>query len=119
MTAPTLANQTLGTLELELLLLLWTKGPLGSRAACDALNALNTDHRRAPTTVQTTLERMHEKGLLTRELWHGAPYRAAVDRAELLAQLIRRMCQDLGASAADRAAACAALQAVEDTRAAN
>lgn len=51
--------------ELEILQLLWQHGPLTVRRVCDALNE---DRKLGYTTVLKTMQIMHDKGMLGREL---------------------------------------------------
>lgn len=66
----------LGPLETRVLDALWDRGPATSREVCEALG-----EDRAYTTIMTTLDRLHHKGLLEREK-HGIAwrYRPALSR---------------------------------------
>jgi len=81
--------------ELELLKILWDRGPHSPRELRDVLAARRRD--RAYTTVQTLLHRLLRKGLVAREK-RGANrvYRARRSRDELLAdqldELAERVC---------------------------
>ena len=84
------APPALGPLERRVMARLWTAGPQTVGNVLDALND-SSDRRLAYTTVMTTLVRLHEKGLVTRDK-DGRNYRytAAVDEGSLQAQLGRR-----------------------------
>ena len=77
------ANRKLGDLELQILNVLWERGPSTVRAV---LEALTTEPRPAYTTVLTIIRLMHEKGYLTRRE-HG---RAHVYRARLRERRVKR-----------------------------
>ena len=61
--------------ELELLKVLWERGPSTVR---EVLNELTEDRRRAYTSVMTMLNVMTEKGLVTRQ-----PQRHAIHRVDM------------------------------------
>jgi predicted transcriptional regulator len=70
----------------------------------------------AYTTVMTTMERLADKGILTRgdcRTGFGGAYRymPALSRGELLAASIEQLCASLGADRGDRAEALAVILA--------
>jgi BlaI family transcriptional regulator, penicillinase repressor len=75
--------------ELELLKLLWRKGPLSAREVQDqAGQALEW----TASTTRTVLERMRGKGLVVRRSVHGlAVYEAADNKVSVIGAMIRRM----------------------------
>ncbi|MDT8322124.1 MAG: BlaI/MecI/CopY family transcriptional regulator [Xanthomonadales bacterium] len=85
----TLSRPYLGELELAVLEQLWSRGPLDAK----------TMHRRVGTlrriglnTVQSTLERLFRKQLVTREkVSHAYLYAAGVRREELMERLIEEI----------------------------
>ena len=76
----------LGALELAVLDDLWTHG---KRDAKTVHRGLGVRRGIALNTVQSTLERLHRKGLLRREkVSHAFLYTPALQRKELMARLI-------------------------------
>ena len=75
--------------ELELLKLLWRKGPLSAREVQDQAGpALEW----TASTTRTVLERMRAKGLVVRRSVHGlAVYEAADNKVSVIGAMIRRM----------------------------
>ncbi len=77
--------------ELEILKVLWERGPSGLKQVCDGLR------RRRPvatTTVATMLRLMQDKGLVDRgdgEAGRGSVYSAAVSRDAARSGLVRRL----------------------------
>lgn len=69
----------LGSLEREVMECVWRHGPVTARDVCARLRGKKA---RAYTTIMTTLDRLHRKGLLVREkdglAWR---YAAALERA--------------------------------------
>src|SRR5262245_33149145 len=67
----------------------WTHEPVTARDVCDLLTG---KRERAYTTIMTTLDRLHRKGLLTREkdglAWR---YAAALSKTELEKRLANRL----------------------------
>ena len=85
--------------ELEVLQLLWERGPSTVR---EVMDALNRRRRRAYTSVMSLLGVMADKGLLKRRLKARAYlYEARVDREKTLGQML----QDLLGRAFDGSAA--------------
>ncbi|MEW8659814.1 MAG: BlaI/MecI/CopY family transcriptional regulator [Candidatus Thiodiazotropha endolucinida] len=90
-----LSRPYLGELEIAVLEELWACG------ACDA----KTVHRRigerrgiAPNTVQSTLERLYRKELLTREkVSHAYVYTPSVQREQLMERLIEEVVETFSA----------------------
>lgn len=101
----------LGPLEQSIMECFWASGPQTSR---DILTTLRMGRTIAHTTVTTTLTRLYDQGLLTRELAVGRKmpwvYTARYgSRGELLAASVEQMCVQLGADRGDRALALAVL----------
>jgi predicted transcriptional regulator len=72
-------ENTLGTLERDVMELVWTRGEISVRDACAQFSSAV-----AYTTVMTTMDRLFKKGLLTRRLAGRAfMYRAAATRDAL------------------------------------
>lgn len=89
----------LGELELAVMDFLWTHGPGDVRALHDAIGS-----RRKITsnTVQSTLKRLHDKGLADREkVSHAYIYSAACTRAEFHARALGQVVGDLKVGEAD------------------
>jgi predicted transcriptional regulator len=77
--------------ELEILKVLWERGPCGLKQVCDGLRRARPV---ATTTVATMLKVMQEKGLVERgegEGARGSLYSAAVSREAASAGLVRRL----------------------------
>jgi len=75
---PRITTQTLGKLEARLMTILWRGNACSVRDVVQALRG-----ELAYTTVMTTLDRLHTKGLLGREkVGNAFSYRAVVTRAE-------------------------------------
>ena len=72
--------EPLGKLEAAVMNVVWTHSPATAREVCDRLTGTR---ERAYTTIMTTMDRLHRKGLLLREkdgvAWR---YTAALGRAE-------------------------------------
>jgi len=84
-------ENTLGTLERELMELAWTRDEINVRDACGLLNTTV-----AYTTVMTTMDRLFKKGLLARRLVGRAfVYRAAATRQELQGAVAAELVQSL------------------------
>ncbi len=72
-------DSSLGTLEREVMTLVWRHGEVNVREACDLLTSTV-----AYTTVMTTLDRLFKKGLLARrKVGRAFVYRATATRGEL------------------------------------
>lgn len=72
----------LHSLEQEVMEEVWRLGETGGRAVLDGLNA-RSDRVRAYTTIMTILNRLHEKGLLTRRReGKGDVYAASLTREQ-------------------------------------
>lgn len=88
--------QTVGTpsnLELQMLSVLWDKGPSTAR---DALDAMPDGKPRAYTTVLSVLQGMERKGLVKRRrVGQAHVYRAAVTRKQTLRPLLRNLVQNV------------------------
>lgn len=100
----------LGDLEVAVLEYIWASG---DAAAKEAHAALGTARGISLNTVQSAMERLFRKGLLTRvKASHSFRYSARVGREELVAGLIGQV---LGRFGADSSAALAAfVQAADD-----
>lgn len=73
------AMRALGELEERLMTILWEEHPLSVRDVCSRMKR----SKLAYTTVMTTLDRLHKKGLLARTKQGNAfLYLPAIDRAE-------------------------------------
>ncbi len=74
-----LLEKSLGSLERDVMALVWRRGELNVRDACDDLGSII-----AYTTVMTTMDRLFKKGLLTRrKVGRAFVYRASASRAEI------------------------------------
>jgi predicted transcriptional regulator len=101
----------LGPTETEIMDCLWLHGPLTVRQIHARICAYRLT---AYTTILTLSSRMEAKGLITRHTTGAASNGArlltpAVTRVELLTHAVQAVCQNLNASAADRAAVLATL----------
>ncbi|MCY1021751.1 BlaI/MecI/CopY family transcriptional regulator [Pyxidicoccus sp. MSG2] len=56
--------EPLGTLEAAVMNVVWTHSPVTAREVCDRMTGRE---ERAYTTIMTTMDRLHRKGLLERE----------------------------------------------------
>jgi BlaI family penicillinase repressor len=99
------AIPSLGELELQVLRLVWREQPCTERRVTELVQE---DRPVARTTVLKTMQRLEEKGLLTREKGLGRgpiQYRASVEEKSVLPALIRRFVERvLGGSDAPLAA---------------
>jgi predicted transcriptional regulator len=74
-----LLENSLGSLERDVMALVWARGEISVRDACDALGEAI-----AYTTVMTTMDRLFKKGLLSRRKMSRAfLYRATASREEI------------------------------------
>ena len=72
-------ERSLGSLERDVMALVWERGEITVRDACDRLGSSI-----AYTTVMTTMDRLFRKGLLTRrKAGRAFAYRAAASREEI------------------------------------
>lgn len=106
------AVSLIGSLELAIMECFWESGPQSSGAI---LATLRTTRTIAHTTITTTLTRLYDQGLLTRELAAGRKmpwvYTARYSsRGALLAGVLEHLCTQLGANGGDRAEALKVLQ---------
>lgn len=77
---------TLGELELGVLEALWQESPLDAKAICQRIPAIRQP---SLSTVQSTLERLHRKELVSRSKnGHAYTYAPRVSRANLLGRLM-------------------------------
>ncbi|WP_141621182.1 BlaI/MecI/CopY family transcriptional regulator [Myxococcus sp. AB036A] len=56
--------EPLGTLESAVMKVVWSQSPITAREVCDRMTGRE---ERAYTTIMTTMDRLHRKGLLERE----------------------------------------------------
>ncbi|WP_257455273.1 BlaI/MecI/CopY family transcriptional regulator [Archangium lipolyticum] len=72
--------EPLGRLEAIVMEVVWARAPVTAREVCDRMTG---DEERAYTTIMTTMDRLHRKGLLVREkdgpAWRYVP---ALGKAE-------------------------------------
>jgi len=99
-----LNTRALGPLELQVLEVFWRAG---GRTGRQVHAELGPKRGIAYTTVRATIDRLHEKGVLTRRKDSSAPWRAfvfqpAVTRPEVLALAVTQLLDDLGADANER-----------------
>ena len=102
--------------ELELLKLLWRKGPLSAREVQDLAGpALDW----TASTTRTVLERMRGKALVVRRSVHGlAVYEAADNKVSVIGAMLRRMGDFLEIDSAVAASAFSGSQLLSDVEAA-
>ncbi|HBS41324.1 MAG TPA: TrmB family transcriptional regulator [Oceanospirillales bacterium] len=82
----------LGELEKQVLNQLWTTGEADAKQIHAALGEAQG---RSLNTIQSTLDRLYKKQLLSRsKLGHAFIYRPRLDRSELIARLIRDITSD-------------------------
>jgi predicted transcriptional regulator len=78
--------QPLGELEAAVMDVAWTHPSVTAREVCDRMTGA---HERAYTTIMTTLDRLHRKGLLLREkdglAWRYQPAQSKTDFERRLA----------------------------------
>ena len=81
----------LGVLEREVLSLVWRRGDISVREACEGLGS-----NVAYTTVMTTMDRLYKKRLLSRhKVGRAFVYRAAATREELESAIAAELVQSL------------------------
>jgi predicted transcriptional regulator len=84
-------ENSLGTLEREVMTLVWNDGEISVRDACERLGSAV-----AYTTVMTTMDRLFKKRLLTRRrVGRAFVYRAAATRDELEGAVATELVQSL------------------------
>lgn len=84
-------DNSLGTLERDVMGLAWERAEISVRDACERLGATI-----AYTTVMTTMDRLFKKGLLTRrKVGRAFVYRAAATRKELEGAVASELVQSL------------------------
>jgi predicted transcriptional regulator len=85
--------EALGPLESPVMDLVWRQSHVTAREVCDLLTGRK---ERAYTTIMTTLDRLHRKGLLLREkeglAWR---YRPALSKAEFERALAERLATEI------------------------
>ena len=78
--------EPLGHLEAAVMEVVWTRAPITAREVCDRMTGAE---ERAYTTIMTTMDRLHRKGLLVREkdglAWRYAPALGKVEFEKSLA----------------------------------
>ena len=83
----------LGELEKQVLNHLWSAGEADAKQIHAAFSAGRSS---SLNTIQSTLDRLYKKQLLSRsKQGHAFVYRTRVDREDLIAQLIRNITSDL------------------------
>lgn len=89
----------LGDLEIAVLEYLWTHGDFDAKGVHNALGkARGISHN----TIQSTLERLFKKRLLTRQkISHAYIYHAAVSRDELMSRLINNVVKTISKANTD------------------
>jgi predicted transcriptional regulator len=98
-----LVERYLGSLEARVMRILWASPGLTVR---DVASRLPRVRRRAYTTVMTVMNRLHEKGLLSRKLADRAyVYRPRLSESEFLQDLTQKRVQSLIAEFGDVAVA--------------
>jgi predicted transcriptional regulator len=92
-------SMILGELEKQVLNQLWSVG----EADAKQIHAIVGDERGCSlNTIQSTLDRLYKKQLLSREKQgHAFIYRARVDREDLIARLIRDITSDFVSNCSD------------------
>jgi predicted transcriptional regulator len=93
--------ELLGPTERAVLQVLWETGPQRVREVYKHYLVARPDA--AYTTILTTLQELHSKGLVTRTRDKSHHVYTAVPRAEILAAAFERMLAELGATDSDRA----------------
>jgi len=84
-------ESSLGTLEREVMALVWNQGEVSVREACARLG-----FSVAYTTVMTTMDRLFKKGLLVRhKVGRAFVYRATATRSELEGAVATQLVQSL------------------------
>jgi predicted transcriptional regulator len=109
---PTLTTQALGPTETAIMNVLWS---YDAPMTIQQVHTVLLFRGLAYTTVMTTMDRLAEKGILTRGdggAGVGGAYRymPALTRGALLAASVEQLCGSLGADCGDRALALAVLQ---------
>jgi len=86
-----LLEKSLGSLERNVMALVWRTGEASVREACNVLGPAV-----AYTTVMTTMDRLFKKGLLTRrKVGRAFVYAATASRAELEGEVATELMQSL------------------------
>lgn len=86
-------HKPLGDLEQAVVDVVWAHGTIGSP---EVQAALAPERHLALTTVVTTLDRLHKKGILRRErVGKGYQYAATITRPELEQQIVQGVLQEL------------------------
>ena len=86
-----LLEKSLGSLERDVMALVWRRGEINVRDACDELGSIV-----AYTTVMTTMDRLFKKGLLTRrKVGRAFVYRASASRAEIEGAVVTELVHSL------------------------
>lgn len=83
----------LGAREIDALDRLWSSGQLSAQALLEQMGQTQL----TLNTIQSTLERLHRKGLVLREKRGRAyQYTAALSRAQLISRLLRDVADEVG-----------------------
>jgi predicted transcriptional regulator len=86
-----IVESSLGTLEREVMAIVWREKDISVRDACERLGSTV-----AYTTVMTTMDRLFKKGLLTRrKIGRAFVYRASATRHELEGAVASELVQSL------------------------
>jgi len=89
----------LGELETAVMEHLWSSGSGDAKSVHDKVG---TKREISPNTIQSTLERLFRKKLLSREkIGHAYVYSAAIQRGELMTQLINEVVNTLSDGKSD------------------
>lgn len=89
MKIPTNVGRTLGELEKDIMDVMWQKGQLSIR---DVVSLLSVKRKIAYTTVLTVMNRLVQKGLLTRRLHKTAYfYKPKIDKDSFIASVAHQI----------------------------
>lgn len=82
----------IGARELAVLDLLWDRGPMAAQDVCEGMRGKPV----SLSTIQSTLERLNRKNLVTRSKSGRAyQYAAILDRTQLIAALLKDLADDV------------------------
>lgn len=88
-------RKVLGDLEAEVLELVWEKANDAGVTARDIYEELRSRRSIAYTTVMTTMQRLHRKGLLACDREQAYVYRPRMDRERFIERFVGRILDDL------------------------
>jgi predicted transcriptional regulator len=89
-----LLEKSLGSLERDVMTLVWQRGELNVRDACDQMSSGGSVI--AYTTMMTTMDRLFKKGLLARrKVGRAFVYQATASRAEIEGAVATELVQSL------------------------